>query len=506
MREAILAVDIGSSSCRAVLFDFKRKGIVTGRKDYSFQERRPGWMEQDPHSILRAFHESVRQVTSHPRTKKYHIRCLSLSSVLHSLLPVDGQGRPLAPLQTWGDNRARLEDFEWRFKPHSLYRRTGCVFHPSYPFCKILWMREHQTGLFNKAAKFISIKSFILATLFKRFVEDISVASATGLFNSRSMLWDTEALALTGLNEKRLPELISPYEAVGQLGSGRAKELGLPPGTLVIAGAGDGPLANLGGGSFSSGETNVTVGTSAAVRVTTKRPIFDPKRRLWCYRLDEDYFIFGGSSNNGAYMRQWAIDHFGFRGSALDTLDTMDELNRMDGKIMQRLNGSKGLLFYPFLRGERSPYWEPGLRGGLLGFTTGHDRYDFMRATMEGLACNLLTILKALHECVDLSGDLIGVGGGFRSRALGQILADVLNSRVRIPEDLEASARGACIMGLKAVGAIQSLSEAEEPPHAYREITPNRERARFYKKLYRIYERYLPFFRSLSLELDKLKI
>ncbi|MFQ5902695.1 MAG: FGGY family carbohydrate kinase, partial [Candidatus Binatia bacterium] len=222
MREAILAVDIGTSSCRAVLFDFKRKVIVTGRRDYPFQERRPGWMEQDARSILRAFRESIQQVTLNQQAKKYHVCCLILGSALHSLLAVDGQGRPLAPLQIWGDSRARLQDFERSFNPHFLYRRTGCPFHPSYPFCKILWMREHQAGLFKKTAKFVSIKSFVLATLFKRFVEDISVASATGLLNTRSMLWDTEALALTGLNERRLPELLSPYDTVGHLGFERA--------------------------------------------------------------------------------------------------------------------------------------------------------------------------------------------------------------------------------------------------------------------------------------------
>ena len=500
MREAILAVDIGTSSCRAVLFNFKKRAIVAGRRGYPFQERRPGWMEQDARSILRAFHESVRQVTFNPRAKKYHVRCLILGSALHSLLAVDNQGRPLAPLQIWGDNRARLQDFEWSFNPYSLYRRTGCHFHPSYPFCKILWMREHQPGLFKKTAKFLSIKSFVLATLFKRFVEDISVASATGLLNTRSMLWDTEALSLAGLNERRLPELLSPYDTVGHLGSERAKELGLPTGTPVIAGAGDGPLANVGGGSFSRGETNVTVGTSAAVRVATERPIFDPKRRLWCYRLDEDYFIVGGASNNGGNLMQWAVDHFGFGGSF------SDKMKRMDGEIIQRLNSPGGPVFYPFVRGERSPYWEPRLRGGMVGFTSRHDRYDFMKATMEGLACNLLTTLKALRECVGPSRVLVCGGGGLRSRALAQILADVLNRRIRVPEELEASARGACIMGLKAVGAIRSLREAEEPPHAYREITPHPERARFYKRFYRIYERHLPFLRSLILELDKLKV
>jgi len=498
MKEAILAVDIGTGSCRAVLFDFKRNEIVTSRSGYSIQEPRPGWMEQDALAILRAFRNSIRRVSSDPRAKKYHVRCVILGSALHSLLPVDRRGRPLAPLQIWGDNRARVEDYKGDFNLRSLYRRTGCPFHPSYPLCKILWMRDHRADLFKRAAKFVSIKSFILSALFGKFVEDISVASATGLLNIRSMRWDSEALALTGLGEERLPELLSPYDPVGSLGSEPAKELNLPVGTPVIVGAGDGQLANVGGGSFSRGEINVTVGTSVALRVATKKPIFDSKRRLWCYRLDEDDFIFGGASNNGGNLLQWAIDQFGYGDSV------SQELKRMDKEIMKRLNSFTGPIFYPFVRGERSPYWETRLRGGLLGFTGSHDRFDSMKATMEGMAFNIFTILAAVRERVGTSSNIICGGGGLRLRSLAQILADVLDSRIRIPEDLETSARGAYVLGLKAVGAIKTLKEAEKTPSSYQVFTPNRERVRHYKKLYGLYERHLPLIRSLSLEIDRL--
>jgi len=385
---------------------------------------------------------------------------------------------------------------ERRFHARSLYHRTGCLLHPSYPFCKILWLRKHQADLFKRTAKFLSIKSFILATLFPGYVEDISVASATGLLNVRSLLWDGEALALTGLSQRRLPEVVSPYERVGQLGPERAKELGLPVGTPVIAGAGDGPLANVGGGSLRPEVVHVTVGTSAAVRAATKRPIFDSKQRLWCYRLDEDYFIFGGSSNVGAYIRQWARDRFGFEG--------LDQ--EMDMAIIRRLNSPKPLLFYPFLRGERSPHWEARLRGGLLGFSSRHDRCDFIKAAVEGVGFNLLSILDALQECLGRAGDTVCAGGGLKSKALAQILAAVFNSKIRIPKELEASARGACIVGLKAIGAIKGLTEAEDTRDFYREVTPDPERVKLYKKLFGLYRSYFPFIQSLSLELDRIEI
>ena len=240
------------------------------------------------------------------------IEAMSFSSVFHSLIAVDATGRPLTNVITWADNRSWLQTERLKTSPagHALYLRTGTPLHSMSPLTKLIWLREEESEIFYRAAKYISIKEYILYQLFGRYIVDYSVASATGLLNLRSLTWDEEALNLAGVQQDQLSELVPTTHILQGMDSRYSEAMGLMIGTPVVIGAGDGVLANLGVGAVESGQFNVTIGTSSSVRTVTPAPKTDPKGRTYCYALTEEHWVVGSPSNSGGMMLRWFHDEF----------------------------------------------------------------------------------------------------------------------------------------------------------------------------------------------------
>ncbi len=236
--------------------------------------------------------------------------CVSFSSAMHSLIAVDEALRPLTPCITWADNRSAgyVKPVKEQLNGHEIYMRTGTPIHPMSPLLKLLWFRDHRPELFAAAYKFIGIKEYVFARLFGEYVIDHSLASATGLFNLRSLDWDSEATALCGVRREQLSRPVPTTHVMQGLRAEDAARLGLAADTPFVVGASDGVLANLGAGAFEPGIYSVTIGTSGAVRGVVREPVTDPKGRLFCYALKEDFWVVGGAINNGGIMFRWVRD------------------------------------------------------------------------------------------------------------------------------------------------------------------------------------------------------
>ncbi|WP_353723156.1 FGGY-family carbohydrate kinase [Dyadobacter sp. 676] len=299
--------------------------------------------------------------------------------------------------------------------------------------------------MYRKAGKFVGVKEYIVYRLTGEFLVDYSIASATGMFNIRELQWDVYTLKKLGLKAEKLPKTVSPYHIV-KLPKNNAA--GVPEGVPLVMGASDGCLANLGSGAIRTGSMAVTIGTSAAVRICSGKPFTDPLMQTFCYVLDEKTYIVGGPSNNGAVIFEWLMHTFFPK-------EEYDAVFEEAGGIKP---GSEGLLFYPYLLGERAPLWSSSVRGGFSGLDITHTRAHFARAVMEGILLNLYSVGKTLMEMQEIS--VIYANGGFaRSTTWVQMLSDVFGKTVKLNETVETGAVGAAMMGLKALGFAKDFSE-----------------------------------------------
>jgi gluconokinase len=420
-----------------------------------------------------------------------------VSAAMHSLLALDGDGRPLTPLLTWADARAseQAERLRADERGRALHRRTGTPVHSMSPLAKLIWFREHGPDLHRRARRWVGIKELALARLAGACAVDHSVASGTGLLELRTLDWDGEALELAGLTRERLGQLVPAGEVVGGLTRSAARELGLEPGTPVVAGAGDGPLANLGLGAVRPGVAACSIGTSGALRVTATEPAVDAQGRVFCYALVPGRWIVGGAINNGGAVLGWA-------GEALAP-DLGEHAERALLELAARARaGSDGLLMLPYLMGERAPHWSSFARGAYVGLTRAHGREHLVRAALEGVCLQLALVLESIEAAGREVHEIRATGGFARSGLWRQMLADALGRDVAFAAAREGSGFGAALLGLEALGIVESIDVAAELVRIDEVVRPEPDAAAVYAearpRFAALYDALAPAFRELA--------
>ncbi|MBJ6362428.1 gluconokinase [Paenibacillus sp. GCM10012307] len=487
----MIGVDIGTTSTKAVLFQEGGRAINRAGREYPLYTSVPDSAEQGPEEIFAAVLDVVRQVMNLGGITPSQVMFVSFSSAMHSVIPVDAEGQPLMRCLTWADNRSAgwSEKFRHELGGHEVYRRTGTPVHPMSPITKLLWLRHDKPELFHKASKFVSIKEYIFAKLFGEYVVDYSVASATGLMNLEQLDWDQEALLIAGITGEQLSRLVPTTHKLEGLRKEYAAAMGLSEATPFIIGAADGVLSNLGVNAIEPGAVAVTIGTSGAIRTVIDRPVTDPQGRTFCYALTERHWVIGGAVNNGGMLLRWVRDQWAaYEEEKARSLgvDVYDLLTEMAGTIRA---GSDGLLFHPYLTGERAPLWNPDARGSFFGLTMRHGKAHMIRSVMEGVIFNLYEVLLAMEKQTGQPLRIMATGGFARSPLWRQILADIFGQRVVVPESFESSCLGAVVLGLYATGRIDSLNAVSEMVGASHEHDPDLDNAALYRELLPIYTR-----------------
>ena len=504
----VLAVDLGTTSAKALAFDagsLTRGGraVIAARaeREYPLHTPEPGAAEQDPELILEAAAGAVREAVNSAGCGPDGVAAVAFSTAMHSLIAVDADGRALTPALTWADLRAagharRLRASE---EAASLPSRTGAPLHAMTPLAKLLWLRERQPELFASAARFVGIKEYVLERWFGRPVPmDESTAGGTGCYNLHDRSWDAPALRIAGIGPERLPELAPSTHILRGLRPEAADRLGVATDTPVVLGAADGPLANLGGGALEPGVAAMTIGTSGAVRVAVRRPAADPRGRLFCYPLAGDWWIAGGSVNSGGVVFRWLRDKL-----APDLAEGGGDAGytRLVDLAMEAPPGADGLLFLPHLSGERAPHWDERARGVYMGLSLAHDRRHMLRAGLEGIALHLRSVTDALAELAGEPREIRVSGGFVRSAALRQLLADCLGRPVVRTDSEDASALGAARLALHALGRLPDLLAASVSAETDRRA-PNPELAPVYDRIHGIFRRLYDRVSDTFAELD----
>ncbi|CAN5386265.1 gluconokinase [soil metagenome] len=436
----ILAVDIGTTSAKALVVSEKGEVLASAQEFYPTQHPQADFAEQDAEVIFQAVKKIIRQSADKVSGK---IDALSFSSAMHSLMAVDKKGEALTPLIIWADLRSKNEAHEILSRGgQKIYEETGTPIHSMSPLCKLLWIKKNQPDILASAFKFIGIKEYIWGKFFGNFVVDHSVASATGLFDIRHKVWSEKAIKVAGIKKEQLSSTCSALTIFKNPSDQLATELGLQTSVQWVIGASDGCLANLGSGAMDEKTLSLTIGTSGAVRKAARINSPDSKGRTFHYLLDDDTLITGGATNNGAILVQWFAEKM---------LKEKVNVKTFGERASGIAPGAEGLIFLPYVLGERAPVFDPDSSGVFLGIRQRHTQEHFMRAMLEGVGYALLSIAEVVEENSGPFDKVIASGGFIKSAHWVQIIADIFGKEFTVRGTEDASALGAALIGFQAL-------------------------------------------------------
>jgi gluconokinase len=455
----VIAVDQGTTSAKTLLVDNKGSILASHSVHYPMHTPSPEIVEQDPDVIMQAVVTGIAETLRQSGVPGEQVLCVSFSTAMHSLMAVDEAGNPLTALITWADNRSanHASALKQSKVGRELHQRTGTPIHPMSPLTKLMWMKEHTPELFATAFKFIGVKEYMFQRLFGTYVVDYSIASATGLFNLERLEWDELALSQAEIQADRLSRPVPSSHSERGLRPEMAAVMGLPADTPFVVGAADGPLANLGAGAIDPGIWALSIGTSGAIRSVVDRPIADPAGRLFCYALADGLWTVGGPINNGGIVFRWTRDVLATQEAEEGVRLGFDPYDYLTGLAAEIPAGAGGLVFLPFLLGERAPHWNANARGVFFGLSMSHSKKHMIRAVMEGIVYRLNSVACALEELAGPALELRASGGFARSALWRQMLADVLDRPVTVMDTVESSSLGAAYMGFWALGVFPDL-------------------------------------------------
>ncbi len=469
MGRLILAHDLGTTGNKASLFDAEGALLASVVCPYDTRYPRPGWAEQDPADWWRAVAASTRRLLAQAAMAPADVAVVSFSGQMMGCLPVGQDGAPLRSSIIWADQRAEEEALHLarQVTPEGVYRITGHRASASYTAAKMLWVRRHQPDLFRQARRFLQAKDYVAFCFTNAYATDYSDASGTNLFDLQERRWSATILDALGLEPELLPPALPSSQVMGEVTRAAAEETGLRPGTPVVIGGGDGACATAGAGVVHPDDAYCYIGSSSWIAFVSREPLYDPAQRTFTFaHLDPAYLFPTGTMQCAGGSFDW-LERL-LRGDVEGRLYA--ELDALAAGVEP---GAQGLLFLPYLIGERSPHWNPHARGCFLGLTLAHGRAEMARAVLEGVALNLRIILDCFRRQGAPIRALRVIGGGARSAVWRQILADVLNlPLLQARLTVEATSLGAAVAGGVGVGLFRgwdvvndlvAVEPAEEP-------------------------------------------
>ncbi|MGX7150834.1 gluconokinase [Enterococcus ureasiticus] len=487
MEKIAIGVDIGTTQTKAVAFSEDGKVQTSAYVRYSLIQETEGMAEQDVEQIFQAVITCIEQVVS--AVHLHEISLISFSTAMHGLIVMDKNNQPLTRVITWADNRAEkyAEELKDTALGKTMYQNTGLPMHPMTPFHKIRWLKEEFPEIYKQAEKFIGMKEYVFYRLFDQYITDISTASGTGFLNIHDLIWDRQALSEMGITTEQLPLLVRPTHQLMGLSAEWLEQLGLSAKTVFVLGGADGPLSNLGLGAMAKGTATLTVGTSGALRYIVDRPCTHPQAETFCCVLDENHWVIGGATSNGAGIFDWACENLLKEVQTEARKAGEKPYDEVMALVKGTPAGAKGLLFHPYLLGERAPLWNAEATGSFIGLKRNHDDKLMMRAVVEGICLNLKRILTELEELGGSVKEIRATGGFADSEVFKKVMADVFGYKLSLTESIEASALGAVLLGWQSLGIISDLKTACEQVEIYEIVEPNSENYEVYQQIYPLF-------------------
>jgi xylulokinase len=476
---SLLAVDIGSSACKAVLFTARGEILARHTAGYTPEFPRPSFAEMDPNRFWLAVCASCRASTKDVADP---VRALCLSSHGETFVAIDSSGRPLAPAILNRDTRATSEA-DWCEEVigrKRLFQITGLVAHPMYSVPKIIWLREHRRDVFDSTACFVTLVGYILQRMGLPPYVDYSLASRFLAFDVRERCWAEEILAAAGLRKDRLPVPVAAGTIAGKLDSAAANDLGLSPGTLVVLGGHDQPCGALGVGVIGKGRVSASIGTYECIVAGSDEPCLsdaalEGSLNSYCHVVPQKFVTLAYFPSG--IMVKWFHDLLYGHGRGQGSAQT--DADRLEGDHYSLLEahapeGPSGLCITPHLIGTCNPEFNPHARGVIAGLDPATTRSQLYKGILEGLACELSLVTEVLAEAAGDFRDIYVTGGGSRSVLGLELRAALTGRRLHAMKSEEAVCLGTAILAGVAAGEYRDVCEAVS--HIVREtavLVPN---------------------------------
>jgi gluconokinase len=475
----IVGIDIGTTSAKAGAFDQDGHEVGANEVAYPLLEPEPGRAVQEPGVVVDAVVAATRAAVA---AAGPDVAGLSISTAMHSVVGLDAHDRPITDVVTWADQRSAPQAERLRRERPHLHAATGTPLHPMAVLPKLVWFREEEPELFGRVARWVGVKELVVHRLTGAWLTDHSTASGTGLLALGTLEYEPEALEVAGVRREQLPD-VAPTKHTMSLSADGASALGCARDLPLVLGAGDGPLANLGVGAVRPGVAACSIGTSGALRLMVEKPVIDERGRVFCYALTEDRWVVGGAINNGGVVLQWAHDAL-----APELGDDDDPEATLMDLAAQAPPGSDQLLMLPYLLSERAPHWSTLPRGAYVGLTRAHRREHLVRAAIEGVCQQMALVHASLREAGNTIHEIRATGGFARSVLWRQILCDALGQPVGFPEGHQGSGFGAALLGMEALGEIDSFDRAAELIGIDEVRRPDADAAETYKKMLPVFD------------------
>ncbi|MFL6335582.1 MAG: xylulokinase [Pyrinomonadaceae bacterium] len=494
----LLGIDVGTGGSRALVVDESGRVVASATVEHEpFASPRTGWAEQDARDWWRASEAAVREVLQADGVSAEEIACVGLTGQMHGAVLLDERDEPLRPSIIWCDVRTH-EQCRALTEQVGAERLIQLVSNPAlegFTLPKMLWVREREPEVWGRVRSVLLPKDYVRLRLTGEKATDVADASGTLLFDVTHRKWSDEMLELAGLDRSLLPRAFESSEITGRVSAEGAKATGLLEGTPVVAGAGDQAAGAVGMGIVRPGAVSATIGTSGVVFAATDRPALDPKGRVhtFCHAVPERWHVLGVSQGAGLSLR-WFRDQFG--AGADDGRDPYERLGEEADTVPP---GADGVLWAPYLMGERTPHLDPHARAALVGLNASHRRAHVVRAILEGVAFSLRDTFTIFEEMgVPVESIRLG-GGGARSRVWRQIQADVYGREVELVEADEGAAYGAALLAGVGGGAWTSVDDACAAAVRVRERTrPDAEGKRVMDESYKIFRAIYPALRRIA--------
>jgi xylulokinase len=499
MKPYIIAHDLGTTGNKATLYNQEGELVSSAFYGYDTEYAHPNWAEQDPEDWWQAVCTSTRCLLNQAGVPGDQISGIVFSGQMMACVPLDSHAKPLRKAIIWADQRATVQE-KWvseRISADDVYQISGHRLSASYSLCKILWLRDNQPEIYRAAFRFTHAKDAIVARLTGNFVTDYSDASGMNLLDLSQGRWSERILSATGIEVNQLPEIHYSNEIVGYVRPEIADEAGVLAGTRVVIGGGDGPCAAAGAGVVAPGIAYNYIGSSSWIAVAASQPVLDPFLQTFTFcHIVPGMFTPTGTMQAAGASYQWLRNQLCQAEMQIAEKSGESVYELMNEEAEKSPAGAKGLIFLPYLMGERSPRWNPKARGGFIGLTIRHTRVDMIRAVLEGVTFNLRIILEAfLKQGLEVKSIRV-IGGGARGRFWNQLMADIYGlpiDRLAILE--EATSMGAALAGGVATGLYPDFSVAEKMNQVIETFYPRTQFHAVYNQLYPIYDE---IYRSLE--------
>ena len=487
----ILAHDLGTSGSKATLYDADGVLRCAAVERYPTHYPQDRFVEQDPQDWWRAVCRSTRALLERAGVGPEQVLCVSFSGMMMGCLPVDEAGEALRPMLLWADTRSDAQEREMiaRIGMERGYRITGHRLSASYSAAKLLWVRDHEPEVYRHTYKMLHAKDYIVHKLTGRFVTDYSDASGTNLLDIGRKQWSQEILEALDVPQGLLPELHASSDVVGHVTREAAQATGLLEGTPVVIGGGDGSCACVGAGVVRPGSAYNVLGSSSWISLVSEQPLFDPQMRTFNWvHLDEKLYTPCGTMQAAGVSYSWFRDALGGEEARLAQETGVSAYDLLGAQAEQSPPGANGVLFLPYLLGERSPRWDHDARGAFIGMSASTTKGDLVRAVLEGVGCNLRAILDILRTQRPI-GELTMIGGGAQGGVWLRILADIFGVPLALPRYREeATSLGAAVAGGVGIGLYADYSAAPRMNPVQERIQPDPANAAAYAGLQALFE------------------